>query len=326
MEHKLIIMEGTHVMEKDAIGETVGFSVHASGTRKALEQVGVKFAKEKEGADLVFHQVPAHLVKRIDGLPNVLYTAYESLDLPKEYSEPAGRMDAIIGVSEFVSRAFRRAFPDKFIKTCSLGVDTKLFSYKKRRYSEPFIYLWIGQPSMRKGWNLLREAWYHFSGRKDCVLIVKTTGRGKLERAQNVIVDSRKIGMEEMVNLYHLAHCFISTSYSEGFCLPLAEAMATGLPCIYVPWGGVTDFANRKTAFPVKYNEVGVRYGTDTIGAEADVNDLVNTMQEIKNNYRRALVKGKEVSRYVNQNLTWQHTGRKMIFILQEFLKNYNHN
>lgn len=48
--------------------------------------------------------------------------------------------------------------------------------------------------------------------------------------------------------LYRKAHVYVQPSAFEGFCLPLVEAMARSLPCIYLQGSGMDEVAGNETA------------------------------------------------------------------------------
>jgi len=305
----------------EAVGKSLGFAVHGEETKKALVRQSVIFT---DNAKVVLHQVPAHAMRVVPNKINVLYTAFESENLPDAYVEEAIKADLIIGTSKFVSEAFKKRLPGKSVVTVPLGVDINLFDYVRREYKEPFLYLWVGAPDFRKGWDILRSAWKYFENRTDCGLIIKTTGRNKLEASKNVIVESRKLEVKDLVKIYHMAHCFIFPSYGEGFGLPLAEAMSTGLPCIYVPWSGVTEFANNKNAIPLNYKLVNIDYGVPARGAMASIEDLILKMNYVKNNYKFKEIKliGKEARRTIERHFSWDDTARKIKLYIEEFIRN----
>lgn len=309
------LAEGTYVLEK-ASGIAKGFSVHAEETKKAMRKCGTIFDNT---SNVVLHIAPAFGVQPIEGKTNILYTAYEAKDLPPSYQKPASKMDMIIGTSKFVTGVFKNHFPEKVCKTCSLGVDLSVFKYKKRKPGKSFVYLWVGAPSKRKGWELIKQAWYVFEKDTSVALLVKTTGRNKLEVAGNVIVNSLDISKKQLAEIYYLANCFIFPSYAEGFGLTLAEAMATGLPCIYTPWAGVNDFASRRNAYPLEYDVVEVDYGVKSTGAKAKVVDLVEKMRMVKDNYGTAKIKGKRAHKTM-QEFSWAKTGKQMTEIIGRFL------
>lgn len=316
----MIIKDGKYVPEKLAVQDTIGFSIHAEETRKALIRKGCSFTKDNE-ADLVLHQCPSHIFKRINKLPNVLYTAYETEDLPEEYIKPLKDVDKIVTVSNFVKDVYKK-YTDKEIDVCNLGVNTNVFKYKKRARKNVFRFLWIGAPNERKGWKLIQEVWKKYFLKYDNIqLYMKTTGRNKLESFGNAIMDSRFFTVDQMVELYHSADAFLFPSFGEGFGLPLAEAMSTGLPCVHTPYGGVLDFANKKNSYPVAFSMRPVKYKIDTKGAYADIESIKNRMVEILDDPKEAIRKGKKAAKIIKSDFTWDHTGSKMKTILKNLLK-----
>jgi glycosyltransferase involved in cell wall biosynthesis len=283
-----------------------------------------------DDAPVVFHQVPAFAVQPVKGKINVLYTACETEDLPEIFIEGAKKTDLIICTSDFVKDTFQRAVPGKPVVTVPLGVDINVWDYRKRHYNQdkPFIYLWVGAPDFRKGWDLVLRAWDNdidtrpFCLREDVGLVMKTTGKNIQTKCGNVVFEGRKLSVEELVKIFHIAHCFIFPSYAEGFGLPLAEAMSTGLPCLFTPWGGVTQFASKKNAFPLKYKLVDIDYGVKTRGAMASHEDLVRTMKYVKSNYRQALIRGKNARRTIENDFTWDDTAHKIKNIIEGFVRN----
>lgn len=320
----MIIKDGKYVPKELGFKDTIGFSVHAEETRNALKRKGVTFTKNKD-ADIALHQCPSHVFKRIDRLPNALYTAFETENLPRNYITPLRDVDIIIAVSEFVRKVYSKYCENK-IALCNLGVDTNLFKYKKRKGNKDnFMFLWIGAPNERKGWKLIQEVWKkYFTKYSNVTLYMKTTGRNKLESHGNCIMDSRWFTKKQMVELYHKADCFLFPSFGEGFGLPLAEAMSTGLPCIYTPYGGVLDFANIKNSFPVKYQMRDAKYHIKTKGAFADISSIRNRMLEVLEDNNKAIKKGKRASKDIKNNFTWDHTGTKMKIILETLLRENN--
>lgn len=317
------VKEGVHVDMDRAINFNMGFAVHADETKKALIRQGVEFTDEDD-CDLVFHQTPSHIVQRKTDKPNILYTAYEAPHLPDSHRIPLSNVDLVIGCSSFVRDIYKRYFDKKRVVSCPLGVDTKTFKYTNREkpYREPFVFLWVGAGNIRKGWDLIQDAWRKggFNRDHNVMLYIKTTGADKVEYSENVIVDSRKVPKDILFSIYEACHCFLFPSYAEGFGLPLAEAMSTGLPCIYTPYGGINEFTDPEIGYPLSYHLVEINYACRTVGAKASVNEMIDFMKFIYNNYSKAVLKGKKASDKISKNFTWDHTGKRLKKIFEDYL------
>ena len=53
--------------------------------------------------------------------------------------------------------------------------------------------------------------------------------------------------------LYNLSHCYVHPARGEGFGLPVAEAMAAGVPVISVAYSGLADFVSDETASTIPF-------------------------------------------------------------------------
>ena len=74
----------------------------------------------------------------------------------------------------------------------------------------------------------------------------------------------RDLTPAEIEALYATAHCLAYPSRAEGFGLPIAEAMARGIPVIATAYGGHMDFCSEATAWLIDYRLVPVAGVTST--------------------------------------------------------------
>lgn len=334
------------VSNYDLIGNALGYSTHQKQLKKAVEQAGVEITDDAEIAISIttpdkFFPVPDKF--------NILYTMYECTTIPDEWVEPLRGADLIVVPCTHNKKLFSR-YTDVPIEVCWEGVDTSLYTYIERKFPkgrDPFVYLWVGASNPRKGYEHVIFSWKLFRQKHpdwNVVLYLKTTQRTREERLLNIedtIVDTRLLPLEKeaggklptLPELYHAAHAFLLPSMGEGFGLTLAEAMSTGLPCIYTPWSGPVDFCSFKEGYPVKWkfipirtialNSKGERGGIkyESMAASAIPESIVNQMERIYLAYDTALKKGKRAAERIRKDITWEKSANSFIKIINKYTK-----
>lgn len=306
-------------------GNAYGYYVHNGKLKEAVS----KIAELDEKADDVFMILPPEAYKApVKGKTNWLFTMTETSTILDEYKRNVEKADFLFVPSNWVKEQFGTFFdPDK-IFVVNHGVDS-VFRYKKRTYSprKKFRYLWIGAPNPRKGFVEMGLVWDRMGFKRDrkAELYVKTTLVEGVKRNDNVVLDGRNLSDQEMVELYHSAHCFLFPTRGEGFGLTLAEAMRTGLPCIATNYSGVTDFFDQTVGFPLPYElkplavkSVLEQKEYEGIVAFSDVKELYKKMLWVRANYRKAVKLGHKASVRIMTNFTWEQAARKLVnFIAQ---------
>lgn len=151
---------------------------------------------------------------------------------------------------------------------------------QKRFYS-------IGRWEPRKGFSLLMAAFLHAFGPGDnATLTIKWSGSGlwpqypspeqawehlnvfgakhrwKEDEARRAItlIDGR-VTRSKIVELHYRNNIYVSSSHGEAFNLSAYDAKLAGNNLVYVPWGGVCDFASaRDIAVPCKMGDAHPSY------------------------------------------------------------------
>ena len=130
-----------------------------------------------------------------------------------------------------------------------------------------FRFLHVSSCFPRKGVDALLAAYGQaFSIDDDVSLVIKTFDnphndlREKLAalQAQNpryphVVMIFGDISDAQLKSLYGQCHVMVGPSFAEGYGLPFAEAMLTGIPVITTNWGGQLDFCNAGNSWLVDY-------------------------------------------------------------------------
>ncbi len=130
--------------------------------------------------------------------------------------------------------------------------------------------LFVGGTLPRKGFDLLLKAYRQvFCDKDDVCLVVKDMGVGTFYQGQTAQAPIEQVGKlphapaieyiadelsdVEMAALYRACDVVVQPYRGEGFCLPAAEAMASGLPVIVTGFGPVLDYATDETAYLLPY-------------------------------------------------------------------------
>jgi len=239
---------------------------------------------------------------------------YESSILPPGWAEYHQYVDYVLPSSEYVRDIFLRAgIPNEKIVVLPLGVDFDAlnapidndFEFKTNK---KFKLLNISIPHARKNIPHLIDAFYsEFTADDDICLIIKTTVQGKRDHFE-IDVSAAVSEMEQkykgkklpelillehrfnnMATIYKKTDALINVAASEGFGLPLLEAMACGKLVAAPRYGGVLDFLNRDNSLLIDTIEIQApieyQYWQSTAGATVGLPTKESIQATMRNLY-----------------------------------------
>ncbi|MCW3053740.1 MAG: hypothetical protein JWN14_2910, partial [Chthonomonadales bacterium] len=240
---------------------------------------------------LVSNTLPGLLRKSENARFQIARTVFETDRLPAGWANLFNSMDRIWVHSPFNQETFARSGVDaNKIAIIPESIDAARFTAESEPWplpgNEPFKFLSLFDWSLHKGWDVLLEAFARAFGDNPQVgLFLKTwssshysledilhqadahllsrLGRGLVEFS-NIHIWQETLAATDMPRLYHAVDCFVIPTRCEGWCRPLMEAMAAGLPTIATAWGGQTAFHNSQVGYPLKYELVPV----SSVGAQ----------------------------------------------------------
>lgn len=251
---------------------------------KSLAEVGVTPEElAARGAEILVHQtLPALQAPSPHARFNVARTMWETDTLPAEYVARLNRMDRVWVPSEFNRQVFITSgvIPDK-VAVIPGSLDNARISMLEplprpiTAPAERFVFLSVFDWSIHKGWDVLLEAFCReFDGDESRHLLIKTwstqgltleaiqgeadtflrerLGKG-LADFPNVHLWQELLSSADLARLYVAADCFVLPTRGEGWCRPLMEAMAEGLPTIATGWSGLTSFHDARVGYPLAY-------------------------------------------------------------------------
>ena len=205
--------------------------------------------------------------------------------------------------------------------------------------AKTFRFIHVSSCFPRKGAEIMLEAYGRvFTSKDDVTLVIKTfpnphneihkwlseTKAGKSD-FPDVLIIEENLSESQLKSLYEQCDVLVAPSKAEGFGLPMAEAMLSGLAVITTGWGGQMDFCNDETAWLLDYNfEPAETHFSlfDSVWALPDVGALARTMLEVfdtESTLRDArAAKGKEL---LLNNFRWSDVATRLVSAAEKWAK-----
>ncbi len=292
-------------------------------------------SREVSYPHLVIRQMwPTRLVDSPGGL-TCEYFGWEESRIPQPMVDDFNSyLDGIGVTSHFVRDVLRESGVDVPIEVVGNGVDphdpTAVAEAPELDDLRSFRFLHVSSAFPRKGVDVLLDAYFSaFDGSDDVSLILKTfpnphntvaelltSHRARHPNPPDVHWIDRDMDTLAIQGLYNLSNCLVHPARGEGFGLPVAEAMAAGVPVISVAYSGLAEFVSRETAstIPFQLEPAETHFEIpDSVWAEPDRKQLEAQMQAHVEGIDRERV-AEQVRRardLINSRFTWEAAARR---------------
>jgi glycosyltransferase involved in cell wall biosynthesis len=258
---------------------------------------------------------------------------WEETGFPVNYIDGFNRkLDLVTVLSSEVAKILRDAGLRLPIAVVGAGVDQLLSQPRTElplQLRKGYRFLHVSSCFPRKGVDALLAAYGQaFRAEDDVCLVIKTFANphntaidqlAQLRRQDPRFPDVQIIEADwtdaQLAELYRNCNAFVAPSRGEGLGLPIAEAMAFGLPVITTAWGGQTDFCTAETAWLVdfKFAQAKTHLQVEhSAWAEPDVADLAARLREVHVCEPAELALRVQAARArVAQEYTWDRVAQK---------------
>lgn len=287
----------------------------------------------------VRHQWPPDL-RRPERGAWVMVQPWEFGGLPAPWIAPMrDEVDEIWCYTSFVRDRYLEAGVDPArLVLLPLGVDPAVFHppVAARTDDGPFRFLFVGGTIPRKGIDVLLEAWvraFPSADVADVQLVVKGSPaagayagsaihddlarlRAAHPAAAPIDYVDADLADAEIADLYRACDALVHPYRGEGFALPVAEAMASGLPVIVTGRGATADFCDAERAFliPSERRLLGATPNLPPSGPEGywleepDLDATVDLLRHVHADRDDAARRAAAGRRWVAEHLTWDRS------------------
>lgn len=281
-------------------------------------------------------------------VPMIVIQPWEFGSAPRRWVEELCQPNRMLWVpSSFVYETFvESGVPREKVRLIPNGVNVRQFhpqvppldlqklgktNVPRESLKDRYKFLFVGGSITRKGIDLLLKAYRQaFKVDDPLLLVVKDFGTQDIYSRQNLrkmleqwasdpsapalLYIPETIPERDLPGLYTACDCLVHPYRGEGFGLPIAEAMACGLPVIATNFGACLDFCDEQNAYliPAVKREFKSDFGdlqpvSIPFWAEPSEEALIEILREVYAHPDEAKGKGQKGRARIENRLTWEH-------------------
>ena len=304
----------------------------------------LKKYKQEDIIDIILSETNHHYFHCLDKYKGkkIAYNVWETTKYDDNFFETLKQFDQFWCPSEWQRQCvINQGYPAEKVFVVPEAVDgnifnPKYFDYELNMYKDNrFKFILFGRWEYRKSTKEIIETFLNTFNNEDPVdLILAVDNNDYANDGMKTTEDRLKyfnfnddrlkilhfIPKQDYVNYLRNGNVFLSCARSEGWNLPLIEAMACGTPSIYSNCSAQLEFAEGK-GHPVKI--LGEKPVPNSTGNyyEPDFNDLSKVMRDVYVNYWKYKEKAIKDSEIIRKNFSWENAANKAIKILDELHK-----
>jgi autotransporter strand-loop-strand O-heptosyltransferase len=320
------------------------------------KEIYTKFGNEfNHNVNIILSECNHHyFYQQYDG-PKIGYVVWETTRYPDQFFQKLQECDQLWVASNWQRDCvIEQGMEASKVKVVPEAVDGNTFKPNSKatlpEYDDGrFKFLIFGRWDYRKSTKEIMEAFFQeFSEDEPVDLVVSIdnlfardgfeTTEKRLEH-YNLLNPRVKVKhfptREEYIKYLQKGHVFLSCARSEGWNLPLIEAMACGTPSIYSNCSGQLEFAEGK-GLPVKIKKMipalGGEYSSYSQSEvpgefyEPDFEDLKKVMRDAYVNYKKHKKRALKESKDIIKKFTWKNAAEISHKYIKEVVDNAKEN
>jgi FkbM family methyltransferase len=272
----------------------------------------------------------------------IAFNVYESTRYPEHFFNQLMKFDEVWVPTQWqFDSLVEQGCPIEKIRIVTEGVDIDIFKPTEIKVKrDKFRFLLFGRWDYRKSTTeIIRTFGETFKGNKNVELICSVENPYPTDETRTTNQRIRKYGVDypnikyldfpsrkDYIKYLQEGDVFISCARSEGWNLPLIEAMSCGTPSIYSNWGGQLQFASNK-GIPVKIDYLrSANIGDREVGGEycePDFEDLSVQMLNAYENYEKYKTESLKESVLIHEEFNWDKVAKDACKILEKKEKEF---
>ena len=261
----------------------------------------------------------------------IAYTVWESTLIQENFFNQLLKFDYLWVATEWHKEmAVDQGYPAHRVFVVNEGVSQEFFEDPVISNNSPFRFMFFGRWDYRKAVPEIIGSFLEAFPTEDVELILSADNPFSVdgfnsteERLAHYLFNDSRIKVkhflsrEDYVDYIRTGDVLITCARSEGWNIPLIEAMAAGTPVIYSDWGAQLEFAKGKGT-PVKISkELPAKIGAD-LGfageipgnyAEPDFKDLVEKLKESYSDHISKKTEAVIAANEIRERFSWEKVG-----------------
>ena len=270
----------------------------------------------------------------------IAYTVWESTLIQENFFNQLLKFDYLWVATEWHKDVVvEQGYPEHRVFVVNEGVDLDFFKDPIVSSNSPFRFMFFGRWDYRKSVPEIVESFLKAFPKEDVELILSADNPFSVdgfnsteERLEHYGFNDDRIKVkhflsrEEYVDYIRSGDVLITCARSEGWNIPLIEAMAAGTPVIYSDWGAQLEFA-KGVGTPVKILEerlakigadLGFAGNTPGNYAEPDFYDLVLKLKDCYVNHLSKKTEAVMASNCIREKFNWEKVGLDGFNVLKQ--------
>ena len=262
----------------------------------------------------------------------IAYTVWESTELDQGFFNQLLKFDYLWVVTQWhKDMIIKQGYPEDKVFVVNEGVNSIFFDHIESN-NDKFKFMFFGRWDYRKAVPEIIDTFLKsFPNNNNNVELILSADNpysvdgfnSTEERLKHYNYNDKRIKVlhfpkyEEYVNYIKTGNVLITCARSEGWNIPLIEAMAAGTPVIYSNWGAQLEFTQGlgnpvaiRTELPANIGrDLGFAGDTPGLYAEPDYNDLQRVLIDCHDNYQTKKESALKDSQIIKEKFNWNKIG-----------------